>query len=366
MRTVLILRKLNLLVSLLVPLAAHADRGGENGQENRLTRYQQINLVSDQPGQALRQDSDLVNAWGISFRPAGSPFWISDNGTGLTTLYSVTYDAQGMVQVAKQGLVVSIPGEGTPSGQVFNGTAGFNGDPFIFVSEDGTVSGWRFALGTVAQTLTMAPGAVYKGVTIYNGMLLAANFSAGTVDVYDSGMGLQPWADPTVPTGYAPFNVQVVAGAVFVTFARQDAAKKDDVPGRGHGLIDLFDPQTGKFTRFATGTDAGGNLPQINSPWGMALAPSTFGKHADQLLVGNFGSGTIMAFEASGQFRGLLKSTHGGPVTIDGLWALTFGGNAPAGRPSTLYFTAGPDGENHGLFGSLDPVAKTQDDSDED
>ena len=188
-------------------------------------------------------------------------------------------------------------------------------------------------------------------------MLLAPNFAEGTLDAYDHNLGpAVQYADPTAPAGYAPFNVQSLGGMVFVTFAKQDAAKHDDVPGRGHGLIDVFDLQTGTFHRFATGKDAGGKLKEIDSPWGLTLSPTNFGAHADQLLVGNFGSGTIMSFEADGKFQGLLEARHNRPVVIDGLWGLAFGNGGNAGRRGTLYFTAGPNGESNGLFGSLDPV----------
>lgn len=188
-------------------------------------------------------------------------------------------------------------------------------------------------------------------------LLLVANFSEGTVDAYDGTSHLVgQFADHRARAGYAPFNVQSIDGMVFVTFAKQDPAKEDDVLGPGHGLIDVFIPTTGKFYRFATGSDAGGRLREINSPWGVALAPDTFGKHAGQLLVGNFGSGTIMAFEADGDFRGLLKSCDHGPVRIEGLWGLAFGNGGRAGNPGTLYFTAGPADESHGLFGSLSPT----------
>ena len=365
MNTIRSLRRLSLVLLAgtltLAQSSARADHGNSQRQ-NRINRYQITKLVSDQPGEAMLQDPDLINAWGISFRAAGSPFWISDNGSGVTTLYAVTYGAHGMVSVAKAGLIVTIPGEGNPTGQLSNGTGLFNNDLFIFASEDGTISGWRGALGTAAEALVTRPAAVYKGITLADGMLLAANFSEGTVDVYDSSLSVRQFSDPHAPDGYAPFNVQVVAGKVFVTFAKQDDTKEDDVPGPGHGLIDIFDPLTGVFIRFATGSDAGGHLRQLNSPWGMALAPSSFGKHADQLLVGNFGDGTIMSFEADGDFKGLLRGAKDGPLRIDGLWALTVGGPPPAGRPSTVYFTAGPDDESHGLFGSLDPVNETEDD----
>jgi uncharacterized protein (TIGR03118 family) len=348
------------LAAALLALAWLPASAGENKDRNG--RYQQVNLVSDLPGVALLQDPNLVNAWGMSFS-AASPFWISDNGSGLSTLYAVTYDSNGVVQVAKQALEVTIPGEGNPTGQLFNGTGAFHGDLFIFASEDGTISGWRGALGTAAEVLTTRTGAVYKGITLIpsaNGpVLLAANFSEATLDAYDTNLTLvAQFADPAAPAGYAPFNVQVVAGMVFVTFAKQDAGKADDVPGRGHGLIDVFDPQTGTFHRFATGKDAGGKLKEIDSPWGMALSPTSFGAHADELLVGNFGSGTIMAFDAEGKFKGLLKNEHGKPIVINGLWALAFGNGSKAGRSETLYFTAGPNGESNGLFGSLDPVPK--------
>jgi uncharacterized protein (TIGR03118 family) len=330
------------------------------GDRDRDGEYQQTNLVSDLPGVALLQDTNLVNAWGMSFS-ATSPFWISDNGSGLSTLYAVTYNTNGTVKVVKQGLQVGIPGEGNPTGQLFNSTGGFHGDIFIFAGEDGTISGWRGALGTTAELLVTRANAVYKGITLITTakgpMLLAANFREGTLDAYGTNLTLlAQYADPKAPKGYAPFNVQSLGGMVFVTFAKQDAAKHDDDAGPGHGLIDVFDPATGMFHRLATGKDAGGKLREINSPWGLALSPTNFGGHADQLLVGNFGSGTIMAFEADGDFRGLLEGRHERPIIIDGLWGLAFGNGGRGGRPGTLYFTAGPNGESNGLFGALDPV----------
>jgi TIGR03118 family protein len=322
---------------------------------NATQHYVQVNLVSDLPGVAQIQDTNLVNAWGVSFS-ASSPFWISDNGTGKSTLYAVTNGV-----VTRVPLVVNIPGEGNPTGQLFNNTTAFHTNVFIFVSEDGTISGWRGALGTNAEVLATVSNAVYKGValaTTSNGpVLLAANFSQGTVDVFNSNVvRIAQFVDANAPAGYAPFNVQNIGGLIFVTFAKQDAAKEDDVPGPGHGLIDVLNPNTGSFHRFATGTDAGGDLSEIDSPWGLALAPDSFGKHGGELLVGNFGSGTIMTFNAEGDFQGLLKAHIGGPVVIDGLWALTFGNTGSAGGDTdTIFFTAGPDDEAHGLFGALVP-----------
>jgi uncharacterized protein (TIGR03118 family) len=337
------------------------------GDQDRPGRYLQTNLVADQPGVAIVTDTNLVNAWGISSGPS-TPFWVSDNGMGLATLYAVTY-VQGMVQVAKQPLEVTIPGQGTPTGQLFDGTGSFNGDIFIFASEDGTISGWKG--GTTAEVLVPASSAVYKGITMVTTakgpMLLAANFANATLDAYGTDLKLAgQFSDPKAPAGYAPFNVQLIGNVVFVTFAKQDAAKHDDAPGPGHGLIDTFNPDTQKFRRFATGSDAGGHLHAINSPWGLALAPKSFGKHGDQLLVGNFGSGTIMSFEAEGDFEGLLRGVHDGPIVIDGLWGLKFGNDGKGGRSSTLYFSAGPDHESHGLFGSLDPVTKMNRDNNQD
>jgi uncharacterized protein (TIGR03118 family) len=338
-------------------------------------KYQQVNLISDLPGTALLQDTNLVNAWGISFGPA-TPFWVSDNGTGLSTLYSVTNDSTGTPHVNRVPLVVRIPGDGTPTGQAFNSFGGFNGDIFLFVSEDGTVSGWRPALGTSAETLV--PGSantVYKGMTLVttsnNGpVLLASNFRQGTVDVYGTNSALLgQFTDSNAPAGYAPFGIQSINGMIFVTFAKQDTAKHDDVAGSGNGLIDVFDPETGTFTRFATGRDAavkgkhgtrGPVIVQMNSPWGMALAPDSFGKAGGTLLVGNFGSGTIMSFDSDGRFRGELRDANGKSLTIDGLWGLAFGNGTQSGVTNVLYFSAGPSGESHGLFGSLQLLQKNQ------
>lgn len=323
--------------------------------------YLQTNLVSNLPGIAQLQDENLVNPWGISFS-ATSPFWISDNGAGLSTLYAVTNDAAGSPHVTKQGLQVAIPGEGNPTGQLFNTTPGFNGDLFIFAGEDGTISGWRGALVGAAELLASRSNAVYKGITLVTNtgtpLLVLANFGEGTVDVYDTNFNVTQFADMKAPAGYAPFNVQNLDGLVFVTYAKQDSEKHDDVAGDGHGLIDVFNLKNGKFHRFATGSDAGGKLTAIDSPWGVALAPKGFGKNGDRLLVGNFGSGTIMVFNADGDFKGYLEDQQGQPLAISGLWGLAFGNGGRAGVPEALYFTAGLHGEADGLFGSIVPMPK--------
>lgn len=363
------LRGLALAATVLLWLAGSAaiaqDFGNNQGDQGSVNRYRQVNLVSDLPDVAILQDTNLVNAWGIAFSATG-PFWVSANGSGRAVIYTVTNDTAGMTHVVKQSLEVAIPGDGSVTGQVFNNTDGFHTNLFLFVSEDGTISGWRPALGFAAETLLTRTGAVYKGValvTTSNGpTLLAANFGEGTVDAYDADSNLiKQYHDPHAPDGYAPFNIHRAAGLVFITFAKQDAAKHDDDPGPGHGLIDVFNPETGRFHRFASGTDAGGRNREINSPWGIALAPRGFGGSGDRLLVGNFGSGTIMAFDADGEFDGLLRGLDGRPIMIDGLWGLTFGNGHNAGRPGTLYFTAGPGSEGHGLFGSLRPARHLQD-----
>jgi uncharacterized protein (TIGR03118 family) len=349
----------SLVLATSIPSLAKADR------HEAETHYRQINLVSDISGIAQVQDTNLVNGWGISFHPT-FPFWVSDNGTGKTTLYAVTNDASGIPHASTVPLVVSIPGNGTPSGQVANNSSEFNSDIFLFVSEDGTLSGWRPDLGTAAEVLATRTNAIYKGVTLAtigtNTVLLAANFREGTLDVYDGNSQLLgQFSNAHAPAGYAPFNVQNLNGVLFVTFAKQDAAKKDDVSGPGRGLIDTFDISTGKFHRFAAGKAAGGNVREMNSPWGLAVAPASFGSHASQLLVGNFGSGTIMTFDAHGKFKGLLQGTGECPVTIDGLWGLTFGvDGGVSGVSSDLYFSAGPNNESHGLFGAIQVLNDTQ------
>jgi len=319
-------------------------------------------LVADTFGIAQLQDTNLVNAWGIAFAPNG-PFWIGNNGSGTSTLYAVTNDPTGVPHVTKNARVVTIPGNGSVTGLINNSTPGFNTNLFIFASGDGTISGWRPALGNAAEVLTTRNTALYTGLALASNnagpILLAANFREGTVDEYNASLQLiGRFTDRRTPFGYTPFNVQNVAGNVFVTFAKQNPAKNGVAFGRGRGLIDIFTVANGSFQRFATGKAAGGNVRELNAPWGVTLAPASFGSHGDELLVGNFGSGTIMSFSAGGKFHGLLKGTEECPVTIDGLWALTFGGTGSSGVATDLYFTAGPSGETHGLFGVIQPKAE--------
>jgi uncharacterized protein (TIGR03118 family) len=324
-------------------------------------RYREADLVSDLPLVAQIQDTNLVNAWGITFSGTG-PFWVSDNAAGKATLYAVTNVPNGEDTVTKQALEVTIPG-GAPTGVTPGIKGGFNGDAFLFATLNGIIAGWRAPLGTTAEILASRPGAVYTGLTMAtnsNGsLLLAANFTEGTLDAYGTNNNfVGQFTDADAPADYAPFNVQSIGGVVFVMFAKRGDAQGEESAGPGRGLIDVLDTETGSFHRFATGTDAGGNLHQINAPWGVTLAPLTFGQHAGELLVGNFGDGTIMTFKADGEFRGLLKSDQGGPVRIESLWGLSFGNDGRAGSADTFFFGAGPLDESHGLFGSLKPAGE--------
>jgi uncharacterized protein (TIGR03118 family) len=295
--------------------------------------YVQTNLVTN------ATDPDLINPWGISFS-SGSPFWVSDNGTGLATLYN----SAGV----KQGLVVSMPGADPIDGQVFNGTASFNGSVFIFSSEDGNIDGWSG--GTTAVQLSSVPGAVYKGLAITNAKdaIYAANFNAGTIDEFTGpGAPVGSFSDPTIPAGFAPFNIQNLGGVFYVTFAKQDGAKHDDVSGPGNGFVDTFDPLTHTFTRVTSNG-------VLNSPWGLAIAPSTFGPAAGDLLVGNFGDGTINAFTLSGVPVGTLADPSA--IVNLGLWGLTFGNGGSGGNPGSLYLTAGGADESSGVFARIDAV----------
>ncbi len=268
----------------LFPAAIHA------------TGFAVTNLVTDDQGAnaAQQTDADLVNAWGVSYAPTG-PFWVSDNGTGLSTLYSVDPATNA---TSKLGLVVSIPGDGSVTGQAFNGTSDFNGDAFLFANEDGTISGWRGALGTNAEVLQLSdPGNSYKGTAIgkigSNSYLYSANFATSAIDVLKGDAGAPDLAahfvDPILPAGLAPFNVQNLGGTLYVTYAVV-GPNGDDVAGAGNGIVDAFDLQGNFLARVATGG-------ALDSPWGLAIAPASFGEFAGDLLVGNFGDGKINAYD---------------------------------------------------------------------
>jgi len=322
--------------------------------------YAQHNLVSDGAVPADLVDAALVNAWGL-VASATSPWWIADNGADLSTLYNGNTGA-------KLPLTVSVPG--APTGVVFNGGTAFavsNGTAsgsarFIFATEEGTVLGWSPGVAPTQAVVAVdnsAGGAVYKGLAIAStaagDRLYATNFHAGTVDVFDAGFHhvSAGFSDAALPAGYAPFGIRNLGGTIYVTYALQDADRKDDVAGVGHGFVNAFDPDGHLLRRVAS-------RGPLNSPWGLALAPADFGQFSGDLLVGNFGDGHINAFDVQRvqdngelQHRGQLHAADGRPIAIDGLWALAFGNGAGAGPTNALFFTAGPFDEAHGLFGRL-------------
>jgi uncharacterized protein (TIGR03118 family) len=328
--------------------------------------YRQSNLVSDLPGEAAVLDPNLVNPWGIAFSPT-SPFWVSDNHTGLSTLYNTTGQPQSLV------VTIAPPAGGTPpaapTGIVFNSTAFFNVGQdlpakFIFSTEDGTISGWNSTANPTNSILEVdnsGAGAIYKGLAIGNGTsdprIYATNFHAGTVETYDGTFGpalFGAFVDPNIPAGYAPFGIRDLGGNLIVTYAMQDAEGHDDVPGAGHGFVDVYNYDGVLQRRLIT-------QGQLNSPWGLAIAPSDFGTFSNDLLVGNFGDGTVNAFDpTTGAFIGVLSDSLGHAVVNPGLWGLVFGNGGNGGNTNILYFTAGIPGsgsvEDHGLFGQIESV----------
>ncbi|HKV24575.1 MAG TPA: TIGR03118 family protein [Candidatus Acidoferrum sp.] len=338
--------------------------------------YTQTNLVSDQTGKATVTDPNLVNPWGLT-RSASSPWWVSDNNSGFSTLYT---GAGSIIPINGTGTVTIPPPKGSPVGTLATPTGiVFNGSPtdflvgpkapahFIFVTEDGTISGWSGGASAVLEVDNSdngSPnGAVYKGATtaLVNGkvFLYVTNFRSGRVEVYDSTfqrvrLSEEMFDDEEIPHGYAPFNIQNIGGTLFVTYAKQNAAKHDDVAGDGNGFVELYEP-TGRHV---------GHLqrgPWLNSPWGVVWTPRDFGTFSNSILVGNFGSGKIAAFNGfTKQFIGFVKNPDDSILSIDGLWSLTFGNGGTAGPATTLFFSAGTDGETHGLFGTLTPVAAEQ------
>jgi uncharacterized protein (TIGR03118 family) len=332
--------------------------------------YQQTDLVTNSKSISATAtiDPNLVNAWGLS-RASGSPWWVSDNGTGLSTLY----DSTGAIVP----LVVTIPPpmNGTPpsapTGSIFNFTKQFQVKPgkpsiFLFCTENGTIAGWNPGVDPTTAVIKVdnsQQGAVYKGCTIakHNAIirLYATNFESGKVEVF--GDRFQPisipgaFHDPKLPANYAPFGIQDVGGNIVVTFAHRLPGSLDEDHGSGLGYVDVFDFDGKLLLRLQHG-------PFLNAPWGIALAPSDFGTFSHQLLIGNFGDGRIHAFNVvSGMEEGTLLNPDGTPLWIDGLWALSFGGdNAKNGLATELFFTAGPNDESDGLFGKITPVATEQ------
>jgi uncharacterized protein (TIGR03118 family) len=342
------------------------------GAENE---FHQTNLISDRSDQGAQVvDPNLLNAWGLALSPT-SPLWVADNNAGVATVYSINV---GGTMAKKVNLTVTLPGGrastgdgSSPTGQVFNPTSGFvvtsnaGSGPglFIFSAEAGQISAWNPAADPVvngastAQVEFSSPTAVYKGLTIAsNGrgtFLFASNFHDGRVDVFNSKFHRvrMPgnFRDPFLPRGYAPFGIQAIGGFIYVSYALQNAAKHDDVAGPGHGFIDIYTTDGFLVKRLVSRGD-------LNSPWGLAVAPQGFGPFGGDLLVGNFGDGLIHAYGLfSGRPHGALLDEQRQPIQIDDLWGLHFG-TAATGGTSTLLFSAGINDEKDGLVGSINAV----------
>ena len=361
--------------------------------------YTQTNLVSDVAGQAPLQDKNLLNAWGLVASPNGSPWWVSNNAGGTSTLYSISTNSTGglvatlipinpppneFVTIPNAPVETTPPPPGSPTGVMFNGsTTDFLLAPekpalFIFVTEDGTVQGWspkvNHASAVIIPDHSQIPDAaneaVYKGSTIVeidgHKFILAANFRSGKIDIFDTNFkhvrfSEDAFDDDRLPRDFAPFNVQGVGPNIYVTYAKQDAAKHDPPdPGRpGDGFVDVFDRHGRLLQRIEHGD-------WFNAPWGVVWATPGFGEFSNTILIGNFRGGNVAAFNpVTGHFLGNIENPDGSTLLIDGLWALRFGNDGGAGPATTLFFTAGPNGEKDGLLGALTPVTAEQAEADE-
>jgi uncharacterized protein (TIGR03118 family) len=345
------------LAGLLAFAAAQAADGG----------YVQRNLVSDGFVPAEHTDANLVNPWGIAFNPSAFA-WVADNGGNVSTLY----DGAGQ----PQSLVVAIPAPGSadggaPTGVVFNASAGFvvhkdkasGPSRFLFATEDGLIAGWSPAADATHALVAVdrsAAGAVYKGIALGAGgsgqLLYATDFHNARVDVFDAnfnpaGLMANAFADRRIPAGFAPFGIQAIGGDVYVTYAKQDAQRHDDVAGAGLGYVDVYDADGHLLHRVAS-------RGALNAPWGIALAPAGFGPFGGSLLIGNFGDGRINAYDPVFRFPlGGLRGSDHRPIQIQGLWGIAFGNGFSDQPADTLFFAAGPGGEAHGLYGRLDAAA---------
>src|SRR5580693_3366880 len=346
-----------LLTALTIPSGLWAQQAG----------YSQANLVSNVAGVATTTDSQLLNPWGISVIP-GQDFWIADNNGGVSTLY----DQNGNKDT---GLIVTIPvatrnpngncSPGCPTGTVANASGSyFSGGSFIFDTEDGLLVYWNGSSNTaIIGKDNSASGAVYKGLALLGTNLLAANFNSGKIDVFDRNFNLTSLAglftDPNLPAGFAPHGIHVIGNQIYVAYAMQDTLKHDSVPGAGAGQVDIFDTNGNFVSRFV----AAGANNNLNAPWGVVAAPSTFGTFAGDILVGNFGDGTISAFDTTGKFIGQLTNSSGTVLVNPGLWDLVFGAGGASGDAGTLYITAGGSnqpnfpagGSNTSIFAGLVP-----------
>jgi uncharacterized protein (TIGR03118 family) len=316
-------------------------------------------LVSDSAATpAAATDASLVNPWGLTAGPT-TPWWSANNGTDTSTLYSGVG--------AKVPLTVAVAG--APTGTVFNGNAadfvvsqsGKSGAArFLFATEGGTILGWTPTVNATTAVVGVdrsSSHAIYKGLATINDRLYATDFHNGRVDVFDASFNPVTTAggfkDANVAKGFAPFGIQSLGGNIFVTYAKQDAAAKADVPLPGRAYVDEFTPDGQLIARVV---NSGKKNAPLNAPWGLALAPADFSVFGGDLLVGNFGNGRISAYTQRGSkwvYKGQLRAGDGTPITIDGLWGIAFGNGSAAGPTNTLYFLSGPAGGKHGLYGSV-------------
>jgi uncharacterized protein (TIGR03118 family) len=340
------MKNFKLLITLFAMISSSSLLMGQTG-------YMQTNLAANTAGVANNTDPQLLNPWGISFSP-GSTFWISNNNGGTST----TYDAAGV----KQSITVTIPSArnnpcnpGCPTGTVANTSTDFNGGTFLFVTEDGLVANWTGNPSAVVAVDNSAQGAVYKGMALLNtssgNFLLAANFNSGHIDVFDHNFNpvslAGTFTDPNLPAGFAPHAVHIVGNQVYVAYAVQNSTKQDPTFGAGKGLVDIFD-ETGAFVKtFASDAN-------LNAPWGVVQTPASFGDFSNDILVGNFGDGTINAYDSTGKFLGKLTDSAKNNIVNPGLWDMVFGAGG-VGDPNTMYFTAGRS--TGGLFATLVPAS---------
>ena len=318
-----------------------------------------VTKLSSDVGGAAHQVTNLVNAWGLAINPnaqGGPLFWVSATDSGVSDVFDVTGNPQTLVVTVPAGTAAGLgAGTGAPTGQVYNASAtAFKGDTFMFATEDGFIEGWKTGTVAVAEVNNFTT-ASYKGLAlVMNGTtpeLIAANFKAGSIDSFSDtfqAITTKPFNDATIPAGYAPFNAAELGGKVYVTYAKQDADKADDVPGLGNGYVNVFNVDGTLSKRLIS-------QGMLNAPWGLAMAPAGWGNLAGALLVGNFGDGMIHAYDPlTGELLGALADTTGAPLVIDGLWALSFGPNTVSVDLSAqLFYTAGPGSEMHGVFGKL-------------
>ena len=321
--------------------------------------YNPTNLVSDGSTAAVVTDAALVNGWGLS-ASATSPWWVANNGSNSSTLYNGAGTKSATVVTVAGGPTGTVANANAADFIIGNGTTSSN-SRFLFATEAGTILGWAptvNATNAVTGVDNSGAGAVYKGLATLNDRLYATDFHNARVDVFDSAFKpvslINAFNDPKIPKGWAPFGIQALSGNIFVTYAMQDKAKHDNVSGGGLGYVDEYTPDG---TLIATVASKGKKNAPLNAPWGLAMAPASFGTFGGDLLVGNFGSGRIDAYQPVSPthfaYKGQLRVATGAPITLDGLWAIAFGNDGSAGPSTSLFFVAGPADEKHGLLGSI-------------